>query len=182
MEKNVFVYKLNGEELIDEETYIVEDRNIEVWTPSLFNCIPPNSPNSYFFFWLMKTLRLFKNDNYRAYSIVSNNEAICSLVCVPALNKWKFMTPDGIQIKNVFTHPDHRGKGLASNLLKYVLHKTNSSNKVFWYMTDEFNIASQKLCKKVGFRFVGRYYRNRNRFLLYEGDIVPNSETYKLKN
>jgi len=159
----------------------MDDYEIKVWTPDLFNYIPPNSPMSYFFFWLMKTLRLFKNEYYRAYSIVSDNETVCSLVCVPALNKWKFMTPDGLQIKNVFTHPDHRGKGLAFNLVKYVLHKTNSNKRVFWYMTDEHNIASQKLCKKIGFRFAGQYYRKRNRFLFYEGDIVTDAETPMVK-
>ncbi len=78
---------------------------------------------------------------------------------------------NGIQIKNVFTHQDYRGNGFAYQLVSYAIRDIGIDGRSFWYMTDEENIPSQKLCQKIGFEYVGRYQRKRNKFLVYEGEI-----------
>lgn len=81
------------------------------------------------------------------------------------------MSPGDLQIKNVFTKPEHRGKGYASRLVRKAIEELGIGKRIYWYMTDEENIPSQKLCQKIGFEYVGRYQRKRNKFLVYEGEI-----------
>lgn len=81
------------------------------------------------------------------------------------------MDPGDIQIKNVFTKPSHRGNGNASRLVRKTIEELGTGKRVYWYMTDEENIPSQKLCQKIGFEYVGRYRRKRNQYLIYEGEI-----------
>ena len=85
------------------------------------------------------------------------------------------MNSEDVQIKNVFTHRENRGQGLAFLLVKQSLQKMKKEGRVFWYMTHDKNIPSQKLCKKVGFKYVGEYNRTRNNFFFYQGKVTQNS-------
>jgi len=170
-EKTIFVYRLENSALVPKQA-TEDELKFGIWRPGIFSYIPPNSPISYLYLWMMHVLKIFKNRDYSSYSIIDKGRNICSLVCVPALYKWPFMKCNDLQIKNVFTHKEYRGKGYASRLIQYTLSKTSSRNRIYWYMTDEENIPSQKLCSKIGFKYVGKYRRKRNRYLLYEGEIV----------
>lgn len=173
-DKTIFVYRLTqpaagpGRETNERLKFIT-------WRPGIARFIPPNSPVSYLYLWIVHFLNIFNNADYSAYAIIENGRFICSLVCVPSLYKWPFMKRDDLQIKNVFTHEEYRGKGYASRLIKYTLTETAKHDRVYWYMTDEDNIPSQKLCKRLGFKFVGRYRRKRNRYLLYAGEIIKDT-------
>jgi RimJ/RimL family protein N-acetyltransferase len=170
-DKIVFVYRLKGSDFRSEETN-ANEMKINKWRPGVLSFIPPNSPASYLFLWLMHILKIFKNGDYSAYSIVENENNVCSLVCVPSLYKWPFMGGNDLQIKNVFTLESYRGKGYATKLINFVLQAfPNRDDRIFWYMTDEHNIPSQKLCEKIGFEYMGKYRRKRNKFFLYEGEI-----------
>ena len=170
-DKKIYVYRLENP-ASDPEQRDRDSLLLREWRPGITRYIPPNSPVTYLYLWLMHVLNIFKNKEYSAYSIEEDGREVCSLVCVPALYKWPFMNRDDLQIKNVFTHPEHRGKGYASRLIRYVLDKTDLKSRIYWYMTDEENIPSQKLCEKLGFKFVGRYRRKRNKYLFYEGEII----------
>lgn len=170
--KNVFVYQL--ENLADEVANKRSSEEMKVirWTPGLNRFIPPNSPFGYFYFWLMHFLNFFKSDHYRAYVIYVDEIPVSSLVCVPSLYRWPFMKVGDVQIKNVFTHQDYRGNGFAYRLVRYAIMDIGLKGRSFWYMTDEENIPSQKLCQKIGFKFRGKYLRERNKFFIYQGEII----------
>jgi GNAT superfamily N-acetyltransferase len=170
-EKTIFVYRME-QPAMEPDRVTGDGLQFRTWRPGIASFIPPNSPVSYLYLWMMHVLKIFKNRDYSAYSIIDNGRNVCSLVCVPALYKWPFMSRVDLQIKNVFTHEEYRGKGYASRLIQYTLGETLNVNRVYWYMTDEGNIPSQKLCIKIGFKYVGKYRRKRNRYLLYEGEIV----------
>jgi len=171
MMKKVFVYRL---EKLDTGTGSVakEETEIKKWNPGLSNFIPPNSPFSYLYFWFMHYLKLFKNPHYCAYVIYKEEVPISSLVCIPSLYRWPFMKPKDLQIKNVFTHQEFRGNGYAYLIIRHAIRDIGLERRSFWYMTDEDNIPSQKLCKKIGFKKVGRYIRKRNKLFIYQGEIV----------
>ena len=170
--KNVFVYRLDKLSSKQSEEYL-DDLRIEKWHPGLARNIPPNSPFSYIYFWVMHYLKGFKNNEYCAYAIYNNQDIpISSLVCVPPLNnRWPFMKVGDLQIKNVYTFEDYRGMGYAFWLIHYAIKKQELNGRTYWYMTDEKNIPSQKLCEKIGFKYQGRYRHKRNKEIVPEGEI-----------
>jgi len=172
--KKIFVYNLTPEK---GDVNPQEDKQVKVvkWMPGITRFIPPNSPSIYLSFWVAHFLNIFKNREYCAYAIYKEEQPICSLVCVPAMYRWSFMEPGDLQIKNVYTREKYRGRGYAYFLIQYAIRDMVKEGKemVFWYMTDENNVPSQKLCKKAGFRYVGEYSRTRNKLFLYKGKILP---------
>ena len=156
--KKIVVYCLAPEE-INHDTTEYKNIEIEKWSPTLLNWIPPNSSIIYILFWVAHHFRIFKNRSYCAYKIVKDNQPISSLICVPPLFIWSFMKANDIQIKNVFTHPDYRGKRLAHNLLEAVKKLCYEDNRTFWYMTHDKNHSSLRLCEKAGFSFKGYYQK-----------------------
>lgn len=169
---NIFVFSLKKPILAN--TNIKNDVfKLIKWSPDIFHWLPPNSKLTYFFFWLMKYLFIFKNQEYCAYKLVDkNNKTISSLICIPALYRWQFMNSNDIQIKNVFTNPEHRGKGYGLLLLKMIVEIMASDERTFWYMTNENNHASISLCKKAGFEYEGIFMRKRSNKLIYKGYIL----------
>ena len=170
--RKIFVYNLSS--VTDVVGQKQTKLTAEKWVPSITKLIPPNSSISYFLFWFAHYLRLFKNRDYCAFIIYQEDQPVCSLVCIPALYRWSFMNPDDLQVKNVFTSKEYRGRGFAFSLVKEVIQRMNKKGRSFWYMTHEHNIPSQKLCKKVGFKYLGEYTRARNKLFLYQGEIVHN--------
>jgi len=170
--KNVFVYRLNQLTSEHSEEYSGNLR-IKRWEPELTRIIPPNSPSSYVYFWMMHYFKRFKNSEYCAFAIYNSQDVpISSLVCVPSLNsRWPFMKAKDLQIKNVYTLKNYRGRGYAFRLIQHAIKEKGVKERSYWYMTDEENVPSQKLCKKIGFEYQGRYRRKRNKLLVPEGEI-----------
>jgi len=169
--KTVYVYKLDSvPELGISEKFSKEE--IVKWEPGLTKFIPPNSSLKYLIFWFKKYTPFLKAEELCAYVVYRKKKPVCSLVCVPAMSRWTFMGPEDLQIKNVYTFNKYRGKGLAYELIAYALQKENKNNRTFWYMTDDSNIASQKLCKKIGFQFVGVYASKRRKLIFRKGTII----------
>lgn len=167
---NIYVYRLT--EIPDSSNCDLSEINIIKWRPSFTRVIPPNSPIAYFYFWLMHYLKIFKNDNYCAYVIYDKNKPVSSLVCVPSLYRWSFMKSRDIQIKNVFTVGEYRGKGYAFLLVNHAISDIGIYKKSFWYMTNEENIPSQNLCKKIGFKYMGLYGRRRSKSFFLKGEVL----------
>lgn len=59
----------------------------------------------------------------------------------------------------LYTQTEHRGKGLAKQLLTKCTTKLLKDNKTAYLMTDMHNLQSNKVCKKVGYI---SYYRHTN--------------------
>lgn len=169
--KKIFVYKLDTLG-IDKKNENKKNADIKIWKPSIKNIIPPNSSIKYLMFWFRKFIPFVSTVDIISYGIYKNDNPICSLVCVPALKRWSFMKRDDLQIKNMYTHEDYRGKGYANHLLNFVVRKEGNKNRSFWYMTDDKNIPSQKLCNKIGFKYVGEYVRTKNGMLFKRGKII----------
>ena len=77
------------------------------------------------------------------------------MLIVPAYFKWPFMEKKDLQFTYVMTNPDFRGQGIGSSMLQAGLQKLKKKERTFWYVTNKENVASQRLCKKVGFKLAG---------------------------
>ena len=117
--------------------------------------IPPARGKKYLIYWVFHFLKVFTNRDYSAVLVYEKDNLIASMLIVPAHFKWPFMRKDDLQFTFVMTHPEHRGKGIAEMMLRFAIEILNQDNRFFWYVTDNENIASIRLCTKVGFELKG---------------------------
>jgi len=73
---------------------------------------------------------------------------------------------DEAHIATLATHPDHRGQGIARNLLMYALRYMSKEGAVTSFLeVRESNIPAQEMYRKFGYEEVGRrkrYYKDTN--------------------
>jgi len=73
---------------------------------------------------------------------------------------------DEAHIATIATHPDHRGQGIARNLLMYALRYMSKEGAVTSFLeVRERNIPAQEMYRKFGYEEVGRrkrYYKDTN--------------------
>jgi len=73
---------------------------------------------------------------------------------------------DEAHIATIATHPDHRGQGIARNLLMYALRYMSKEGAVTSFLeVRESNIPAQEMYRKFGYEEVGRrkrYYKDTN--------------------
>lgn len=134
-----------------------------IWKPKGKSFIPPRKSRKYFIYWLFHYLGIFKNRDYSALLVYHNDLLIASMLIVPAHFKWPFMSKDDLQFTYVITQPEYRGKGIGEMMLRQAIKNFNKEKRTFWYVTDEKNLPSIRLCKKVGFIFC--YYGFRSGIL-----------------
>jgi len=130
---------------------------LEKWSPTTINLVPPGKPNQYFIFSLFFFIGIFKRDNYFYYRFFDKTKLASSFLVVPRFFKWPYMDKGAVQFTYVMTSSNYRGRGLAwQGIYKaYNDLKKNGINQ-FWYITDSENLASQRLAEKMGFELVGK--------------------------
>jgi RimJ/RimL family protein N-acetyltransferase len=63
------------------------------------------------------------------------------------------MGENDLQISSTWTHPAHRGRGLATFALRHLVRHYADGVRVFWYICREENPASILVCLRAGFQF-----------------------------
>lgn len=118
-------------------------------------------PIKYNLFWFYHFLGIFKNKNYSAFLLYDQETIVSALMAVPDYFRWPFMGKKDVQLIYVITHPEHRRKGLGAKLIRHTLYHLKKSKDVekVWYVTTTDNVASRKLCEKLGFSFAGNGIR-----------------------
>ena len=129
--------------------------NTIIWRPSIFSFTPPLLNKKYIFWWFSHYIGIFRNKDYAAVIVKKENETVGIIVLTPAYSRWKFMGKDDLQITNVHVNQEYRGRGIAYNMMKIAFEKFSRKGRAFWYITNEDNNASIRLCEKAGFQFVG---------------------------
>jgi lipopolysaccharide/colanic/teichoic acid biosynthesis glycosyltransferase len=87
------------------------------------------------------------------------------------------MDRSDLQIGDTWTHPDHRGRGLAATALRYLLSTQGQPGRTFWYLTEADNTASIRVADRSGLRWVGDGEKCRRFGLGLLGAYVLNSPT-----
>lgn len=131
------------------------DFSFILWKPSLGKLIPPGKGKKYFFYWLFHYLRVFGNRDYSALLVYNGEVLASSLLVVPSYYKWPFMKKDDVQLTYVLTRPEYRGKGLAEQAVRLAIAHNQHPGRAVWYVTNTENVASVRLCEKVGFESAG---------------------------
>ena len=146
------------DESIDNESYYVS----RLWHPSLTEFVPNGvSLKPFMMWWLFHELGIFMNKGYAIFLIYYDNQIVHRSCIFPGYFRFPFMQKQDLQIGDTWTHPDHRGKGLATYALHEILRLRGKQGQSFWYIVEEENLASIRVVEKAGFSKVGRGIRTK---------------------
>ena len=72
-----------------------------------------------------------------------------------SIGAWTGRTPNGVRINAVYTPPEHRARGYASNLVAALTQKMFDEGCKFCFLyTDAENPTSNKIYEQIGYQFV----------------------------
>jgi hypothetical protein len=72
-----------------------------------------------------------------------------------AIAGWTGRTPNGVRINAVYTPPEFRRRGYASNLVAALSQKMLNEGRTFCFLyTDASNPISNKIYERIGYEFV----------------------------
>lgn len=132
------------------------------WRPSLANLVPTGLTVLPFCAWsLFHYLRVFSNRDYSVVLAYENGSLVHRSCVFPSYFRFPFMKKDDLQIGDVWTAVEHRGKGLGRIGLEFALSKNPDRPRTYWYLTESNNHASVRLAEKAMFELVGEGSREK---------------------
>ena len=95
--------------------------------------------------------RVFINDRFMMVACFKDGRMVHRTCVFPGFYKFPFMDKNDLQLGDIWTREDHRGKGLASRAIGYVLSLSDFKDTIFWYVVEPGNTESIRLAEKHGF-------------------------------
>lgn len=108
-------------------------------------------------------LRVFSNGGYGRLFAYDRGVVVHRSTIFPRWARYPFMGADDLQIGNVWTHPQYRGRGLAKEAFDKIITDNAKPDRTFWYIVSDDNNASMSAAMAVGFIPAGVGFR-RKRF------------------
>jgi ribosomal protein S18 acetylase RimI-like enzyme len=155
-ESELQVFAADGAIHADFDVFFDGSTRIVIWRPGFFRFIPPGKGFRYIVYWLFHMARIFRNRDYCSIHVYNRFNLAFSMLIVPAHFKWPFMGGKDLQFTYVITNPLFRRKGIAEKSIRFLIQKMGCDGRTFWYVANQNNLASIKLCSKLGFRLVNR--------------------------
>jgi len=112
-------------------------------------------------FWLQNEFGCFASKDFAELSIWRERRIIHRLIVTPRWFRFPFMREDDLQVGDVWTLPEERGKGLARAAVAHAHFLFGSPARRFWYVTAADNDASVRLAEASDYRLVGTGRRTR---------------------
>jgi RimJ/RimL family protein N-acetyltransferase len=140
-----------------------------IWQPRLAQIIPRRMVEQRKRFasrWMMHQLRLFSNREYQVLVIrdAANDDIAHYSGATGRYWRWPFMNAADMQVGDTWTHPRHRGRGLARFALSRLLHRLARPGRKIWYVVDRDNTASINVAKSCGMSLAGEGRITQPRF------------------
>lgn len=134
----------------------------KVWRP-LWDGMPPRGSRrtANFLWWALDEAGLFARDGFAELSIWQDERIVHRLIVTPRWYRFPFMAAGDLQLGDLWTHPDVRGRGLASAAVAEALRRFGESGTRFWYVARSDNRPSVRLIESCGFTLVGTGRRTR---------------------
>lgn len=153
---NVFLFYLS--EGTETNSPTLPDGYIPHWYTPTWKSLRPRGGGYYpFLVWtLFHFLRVFHNHHYRVLEIYHKHNSIHRSCVFPPFFRFPFMRKDDLQVGDTWTHPTHRGNGLASFSLSYIVNELSSKSDRIWYLVEQDNIPSIRVAEKAGFLRVAK--------------------------
>jgi len=137
----------------------------ELWAPSPASAFPEGLHRIQYLAWLIfHHFRIFANRDYRIFMIRNaDGRIVHRSIVTPRYFRFPFMKTKDLQIGDVWTDPDQRGKGLALFAIRKILVACGSADRFFWYLVEQENLSSIRVAEKAGLELGGRGAK-RSRF------------------
>ena len=131
--------------------------SFKIWRPKIYEFWP----KGLFFsisvvWWLLHTLKIFKNSEYKIFLIYYNNREVANYsVVLPKYFRTPFLGKNDLQIGPVGTAENHRRKGLALYAIRKIIEFYKDRDIKFWYVARKENGPSLLLAEKIGLKKFG---------------------------
>jgi glycosyltransferase involved in cell wall biosynthesis/RimJ/RimL family protein N-acetyltransferase len=123
------------------------------WRPSLTRICPPGQGfNPFAVWWLFHILRVFRNREFGVFLIRHASQWVHCSVVTPRYFRFPFMHAGDLQVGDVWTAENERGRGLASFALLSILSADSDRQRPYWHLVDEDNRASIRVAERANFR------------------------------
>jgi len=166
---NLIFYSLDINKMFSDDEYkckISNEFNYYFWYPSINNFAPRNfnGINKVYclIWWIFIFLHIFTNNEYCIFLIYYKDTLVHHSYVIPKYYRFPFMSESDVQIGNIWTHPNFRGKGLALFAVNHICKnkfnlnsKRNKQIQKIWYLVNKNNLSSIKVAEKAGFKKVG---------------------------
>lgn len=131
--------------------------SVRFWRPSLGRPFPPGKFDPKLASYsVMKAAGWFDTPDYGAVLVERHDGRIDHRAMImPRFARFPFMMKRDLQIGATFTLPEARGQGLALRGVLEVVNKFAATDRVFWYLTDNDNLASVAVIERAGFTLAG---------------------------
>jgi GNAT superfamily N-acetyltransferase len=111
--------------------------------------------------WALSKTALFWRPDFAELTFWDRGRLLHRLVVTPRWYRFPFMAPNDLQIGDVWTAPEARGRGLARAGIAEALHQCTEKGDTVWYVAPVDNRASVRLIEACGFRLVAIGSRSR---------------------
>lgn len=132
----------------------------EFWRPSPASAAPSGLPaaerNRFRLRWLLHHMRVFPNRDYAVLVVRRGEELVHYSGITGRYWRFPFMAADDLQIGDTWTHPDHRGKGVAGFAVHSVLAAMGRPGRRIWYVVEEINAPSIRAAEGAGMTLYAR--------------------------
>jgi len=126
------------------------------WRPHGVSVFPPGGFSLRFLiWWAFHHLGVFYNRDYAVFLMFDGPRLVHRSCIFPGFFRFPFMGPEDLQVGDTWTHPDLRGKGLATHALRAITGGKGGTGRNFWYVVEASNQASIRAVEKAGFERVG---------------------------
>jgi ubiquinone/menaquinone biosynthesis C-methylase UbiE/GNAT superfamily N-acetyltransferase len=143
------------------------------WTPGLHRVVPAallrhqhrDSPIRFrhlVYFWIHHYLSLFRTRREYLILLVLRGEELAHYSLVRSRDfRFPFMGAGDIQVGPVWTHPNHRGRGLASYALAMIRARWADTHCRLWWVCSRDNTPSNRVATRQGLSIVGQGFRRK---------------------
>lgn len=113
-------------------------------------------------FWMALTFAgAFSRDDLTVYAIHRGEQLLHRVLVTPRSYRFPFMARDDLQLGDLWTAPDHRGRGLARLAARAIHADFAQTSDNFWYLVPVDNVRSIGFIESMGYDFVGLGVRTR---------------------
>lgn len=145
----------------DDAPKLTRDYECEIWTPT-WRRIKPADLTWFPFtvWWIFHWLHIFKTRRYAVLLIRKKGLLVHHSCIFPKYLRFPFMSQADLQIGNVWTIENERGKGIAAYALNRIINGYAQNTRI-WYLTESSSESSIRVAKKSGFRLFATGKRNK---------------------
>ena len=105
--------------------------------------------------WLMSGIGVLDRRHFAELTMWIDGRMLQRLILTPRSWRFPFMSAHDLQIGDVWTTPEWRGRGLARAGMAKAEDLASGSAQRLWYVTDAANAPSVRLAETCGFTLVG---------------------------